>query len=82
MCDWLSVSRSGYYKWRGRRPSQQSLRQEHVRQAVVAAFNHYKERYGAPRVTVELNEAGITCSLNHIAQLMAQSGLKARNGKN
>ncbi len=82
MCRWLSVSRSGYYQWRGREPSRQSLRREHVRQAVVVAFNQYKQRYGAPRVTVELNEAGIACSLNYIAQLMAQAGLKARNGKN
>ena len=82
MCRWLSVSRSGYYKWRGREPSQRDVRREHVRQAVVVAFNQYKKRYGAPRVTVELNESGIACSLNHIAQLMAQNGLKARNGKN
>lgn len=30
---------------------------------------------------MELNEAGIPCSLNHIAQVMAENGLKARNGK-
>lgn len=82
MCRWLSVSRSGYYKWRSRTPSQQALQREHVRQAVVVAFNQYKKRYGAPRVAVELNESGIPCSVNHIAKLMAQSGLKARNGKN
>ena len=81
MCRWLSVSRSGYYKWRGRKPSQQTIRRAHVRQAVVVAFNQYKKRYGAPRVAVELNESGIACSVNHIAQLMAESGLKARNGK-
>ena len=48
----------------------------------MVAFDQYKQRYGAPRVAVELNESGITCSVNHIAQLMAESGLKARNGKN
>jgi putative transposase len=29
-----------------------------------------------------LNESGIPCSVNHIAKLMTQAGLKARNGKN
>ena len=82
MCHWLSVSRSGYYKWRSRTPCQQDLQREHVRQAVVVAFSQYKKRYGAPRVAVELNESGIPCSVNHIAKLMAQAGLKARNGKN
>ena len=81
MCRWLSVSRSGYYKWRQRAPSQQAVRRETVRQATVVTFNQYKKRYGAPRVTVELNESGIACSLNHIAKLMAESGLKAKNGK-
>lgn len=82
MCGWLEVSRSGYYKWRDREPSQQTLRREYVKQAVVVAFDQSKKRYGAPRVTVELNESGIPCSLNHIASLMAENGLKARNGKN
>ena len=53
-----------------------------MRQAVILVFEQFNKRYGAPRIRVELNEAGITCSLNHIARLMAESGLKARNGKN
>jgi putative transposase len=82
MCRWLLVSRSGYYKWRCREPCQQAVRREHVGQAVIVAFNQFKKRYGAPRGTVELNESGVHCSLNHIMQLMAETGLKARNGKN
>jgi putative transposase len=81
MCGWLEVSPPGYYKWRKRGPSNQARRRAHVRDAVVIAFEQSKRRYGAPRVTVELNEAGIACSLNHVAQLMAESGLRARNGK-
>tara|TARA_R110000823_G_C15868739_1_gene493938 strand:- start:32 stop:763 length:732 start_codon:yes stop_codon:yes gene_type:complete len=52
-----------------------------VEQALVVTFEQFRRRYGAPRLVVELNEAGIPCSLNHIAQLMAENGLKARNGK-
>ena len=81
MCAWLGVSRSGYYRWRDREPSVQSCRREHVRSAVVVAFKEFRQRYGAPRITVELNEAGIACSVNHIAKLMQEQGLKARNGK-
>lgn len=81
MCRWLKVSRSGYYKWRAHEPSPQAKRREYVRSAVVVVFKDFKHRYGAPRIAVELNEAGISCSVNHIAALMAQEGLKARNGK-
>ncbi len=52
-----------------------------VTSAVVTTFETYKHRYGARRITVELNETGIPCSLNHIADIMTEKGLKARNGK-
>ena len=81
MCNWLQVSRSGYYKWRKRTPGPRSRQRGLVEQALLATFEQFKQRYGAPRLVVELNEAGIPCSLNHIAQLMAENGLKARNGK-
>lgn len=81
MCDWLAVSRSGYYKWRTRKPSARSQRREWVNQAVVETFHAFKQRYGAPRLTVELNASGVPCSVNHVAKLLAQSDLKARNGK-
>lgn len=82
MCCWLRVSRAGYYKWRHRGPSEQAVRRAHIHAAVVRTFDRFKKRYGAPRIAVELNESGIACSVNHIARLMADSGLKARNGKN
>lgn len=82
MCRWMGVSRAGYYKWLHRKPSEQAVRRAHVHAAVVHTFDRFKRRYGAPRIAVELKESGIACSVNHIARLMAESGLKARNGKN
>ena len=81
MCRWLSVSRAGYYQWRKREPSQRSVNRELVRCAVVDVYHQYKKRYGAPRITVELNALGMPCSKNHVAQLLRIEGLKARNGK-
>lgn len=81
MCAWLQVSRSGYYKWRNRVPSARLRQRAQVEQALKVTFERFKQRYGAPRLMHELNEAGIPCSVNHIAQLMAENGLKARNGK-
>ena len=81
MCRWLDVSRSGYYRWREREPSQRTLQREAVRVAVNDTYYEFKRRYGAPRIALELNEAGIPCSLNHVAELMREIGIKARNGK-
>ena len=82
MCHWLRVSRSGYYKWRKREPSFQACYRELVSQAIKVQFDRLKRRYGAPRLVDELNAEGISCSVNHVAKLMSEAGLKARNGKN
>ena len=81
MCLWLGVSRSGYYKWRTRDVSNRAVQSEIVREAVKEVFEQFKHRYGAPRLTVELNERGYACSINHVAKLLSDEGLKARNGK-
>jgi len=81
MCRWLDVSKSGFYRWRDREPSQRALQREALRVAVNDTYYEFKRRYGAPRITLELNEAGIPCSLNYVAELMREMGIKARNGK-
>lgn len=81
MCRLLSVSRSGYYAWRARDVSSRAQRRELVGIAVEIAYQQYKRRYGAPRLAVELNEQGIPCSVNHVAKLLHERGLRARNGK-
>ena len=67
--------------WRHRSESPQAVQRRQVEQAVIRTFNQFKQRYGAPRLTLELNESGIPGCRNHIARLIADNGLKARNGK-
>ncbi len=81
MCDWLGVSTSGYYKSIKREPSQRTRQRAWVTRAVIDTYHAFNQRYGAPRIAVELNENDIPCSLNHIAEIMRENGLKARNGK-
>ncbi|OUS27715.1 transposase [Gammaproteobacteria bacterium 45_16_T64] len=81
MCRALGVSRSGYYKWHARPVSDRSQRRKQVEEAVLDTFATYKARYGAPRIAKELTALGMTCCLNHVADLLAENGLKARNGK-
>lgn len=81
MCRWLEVSRSGFYRWRNREPSKRDLQRACVTKAVIETYHEYNQKYGAPRIVVELNENHIPCSLNHVAEIMQERGLKARNGK-
>ena len=81
MCRLLLVSRSGFYAWLKRPPSTREQRRALIGMAVEDAYSQFKKRYGAPRLTVELNAQGIHCSLNHVASLLRERGLRARNGK-
>lgn len=81
MCRLLEVSRSGFYAYLNRPVSARQQQRKLVSQAVEATFIAFKKRYGAPRLTDELNDQGITCSKNHVARLLSEKGLLARNGK-
>jgi len=45
---------------------------------VHAAFNLAKQRYGAPRITVDLYEAGFGWNRKTVADSLRRQGLKAR----
>lgn len=81
MCRALNVSRSGFYKWRNRKPSARQLRREQIEGKLVELFAEYKARYGAPRLAHELKDAGLPCSKNFVANIMRYRGIRARNGK-
>lgn len=81
MCRLLQVSRSGFYAWRVRPKSERQQHKEKVSEATEALFYGFKQRYGAPRLTEELNAQGFRCCLNHVADILKRKGLRARNGK-
>lgn len=78
MCSVLSVSQSGYHAWK-RRALSLRRRQDLVLSArVQMAFRLSHETYGSPRMVHELSEQGFAVGRRHIARLMRESGLKAR----
>lgn len=81
MCRVLAVSRSGYYSWINGVASKREQRRADMEVLVRDTYEAFEAAYGAPRITKELNELGYPCSLNYIAQIMAEQGIKARNGK-
>ena len=58
MCGVLNVSRSGFYHWAGRMPSQRAQSNSQVDKRIRAIFVHHRQRYGAPRITDALHDEG------------------------
>jgi len=81
MCRAMSVSRSGLNKWLNRPQSDRAQRKSLYEQKVMETFEQFEAIYGAPRITEELNALGLPCSENFIAKIMAEQGIRARNGK-
>lgn len=81
MCRAMAVSRSGFNKWLKRGDSASSQRKSQVTQKVLETYEAFEAVYGAPRITQELNASGLPCSKNFIAKIMAEQGIRARNGK-
>jgi transposase InsO family protein len=77
----LEVSRSGFYDWLNREPSEQAERREVVGGVLESTFHRCKRRYGSPRLTRELNGLGVECSENYVAKLLKARSLRAHNGK-
>lgn len=77
-CHLLQVSPSGYYAWRGR-PISKRQRDDMVYLAHIRSFFYESNStYGSPRMTVELQEAGLSIGRRRVARLMRDNGLQAR----
>jgi len=76
-CAILDVSESGYYAWQGRKPCQRQRDDMVLLAHVRSQFFTSHETYGSPRMTVELNEAGVAVGRHRVARLMRENGLKA-----
>ena len=54
----LGVSRSGYYAWLRRVPSNTEKRREAVKVKIQNIYDDSKQNYGAPKITIELRKTG------------------------
>jgi putative transposase len=78
LCRALGVSQSGYFAWRGR-PACRRQRDDMVLLAHVrSAFALSNATYGSPRMTRELQDAGLVVGRRRVARLMRDNGLQAR----
>ena len=75
LCRVLQVSKSGYYAWLRRGPSDRALEDEKLRPKVAAAFELGRGTCGSVRVRQELLDQGFEIGRRRVARLMGEMGL-------
>jgi putative transposase len=78
LCAMLRVSRSGYYAWKKRKPSQREQNNQALIEHIRRIHKLNRKAYGSPRVHAQLNKQGYSCNKKRVARLMRQDGLKGQ----
>lgn len=81
MCRVLTVSRSGFYDWQGRGPSDRELSDRRLALEIEAIWECSDRTYGAPRVHRWLVKQGFTVGHNRVARIMAVNGWEGETGR-
>ncbi len=76
MCRVLNVSVGGFYAWRQRPQSAGSKRRLELSGKIKSAHEHSGRTYGSPRIAAELASQGELVSVNTVAKLMRQAGIR------
>jgi putative transposase len=77
-CRALGVSPAWFYKWRAGDASRRRARRAQLAAEIGRLFAAHRGRYGSPRITADLHEAGWRVSKNTVAKIMAEQRLIAR----
>jgi len=77
-CRAMGVSQAWFYKWQHGDASPRRARRRQLTVEVERLFAAHRGRYGAPRITAELQDAGWRVSQNTVAAILRELGLRAR----
>lgn len=80
MCRVLEVAPSRYYAWLKKPISEREREDARLLRLIRASFDRGHGIYGAPRVFLDLREAGEICSKHRVERLMRENGLRAHGG--
>jgi putative transposase len=78
LCRVLEVTRSGFYAWQTRDPSEHVLDDQKLALEIAAIHKASGDTYGSPRVHAELLAKGLEVSRKRVARLMRELGIKSR----
>jgi putative transposase len=77
-CRVLGVSRSWFYKHKQGRLPPRAQRRQRLKAEVARLFAEHEGKYGSPRITADLRDAGWRVSENTVAALMRELSVAAR----
>jgi len=72
----LGVSRSGFYAWAERGPSQRARQDSALGAGIKRIHEYSRGTYGAPRIHAELASEGTHVGRKRVARLMIEKGLR------
>jgi putative transposase len=81
MCELHGVTRSGFYAWRKRQPSQRAQDDQALRERVCQIHADSRGFYGSPRVVGQLRLDGRSVGRRCVARLMREAGLQGRSAR-
>jgi putative transposase len=76
MCEWLGISKSGYYEWRERPESETTRRRQLLEIKIKALFEANNEEYGYRRIHAALVRGGETVDDETVRRYMRRLGLE------
>ena len=75
MCRLSGVSRSGYYSWAQREPSNRVPKNIVLLEKIREVHKESRGTYGSPRIVKELKEGGFEVGRRRISRLMQENGI-------
>jgi putative transposase len=78
MCHALSVSASGYYRWRNRKPAARSTENERLSGQSTGIHAASRMTYGSPKVYQKLRQEGEVVNHKRVERLRREHGLRAK----
>ena len=78
MCRILSVSRSGFYRWKKRPISKRDLSNDKLLFYIRQLHAESSKTYGSPRMTDALRAKGIKCNHKRVERLMREQAIYAK----
>lgn len=81
LCEILDVSSSGYYDWLERPLSRQAQERNILLTQITTIHGEVKQRYGSPRMHIELIERGHVASKGRVERIMHDNDIKAKRSR-
>ena len=77
MCKVLKVSRSSYYQYLNKKPSNRDIENKNIEKVIIDIHKTSKSRYGVHKINESLKEVGINISIKRTQRLMKKLGIKS-----